>query len=65
MDGGKVIQGFLKEDRIDEITITQVPILLGGGTPLFGLLPKHLEFEHIRTEVFLGALVQSHYQRKR
>ena len=65
IDGGITIQGFLKEDLIDEIIITSIPILLGGGTPLFGELNEQKAFEHLKTEVLLNAMVQSHYQRKK
>jgi dihydrofolate reductase len=64
IDGGKLIQSFLEKDLIDELIITKIPILLGGGAPLFGKLPKHLEFKHVKTEVFLNEIVQSHYIRK-
>ncbi len=65
IDGGTVIQSFLKEDRIDEMQITTVPIVLGGGIPLFSELTQALQFELIGSEVFLNELVQSHYRRKR
>jgi dihydrofolate reductase len=65
IDGGKLIQSFLAEDMVDELIVTQVPVLLGGGTPLYGSLPKHLEFELVTSEVLLHALVQSHYRRQR
>ena len=65
IDGGVTVQSFLKEDLIDDMIITTVPILLGGGVPLFGELPNEIEFEHVKTEVFLNAYVQSHYKRKR
>ena len=65
IDGGLTVQGFLKEDLIDEMVITVIPTLLGGGTPLFGELPKQMEFEHLKTEVFLNAIVQNHYLRKK
>ena len=45
--------------------ITVIPILLGGGTPLFGELPKQMAFEHVKTEVFLNAMVQNHYRREK
>jgi dihydrofolate reductase len=64
IDGGKTIQSFLQADLIDELTITHIPILLGGGTPLFGSLVKSLAFEHINTQVHLNAMVQSTYRRK-
>jgi dihydrofolate reductase len=61
IDGGKTIQSFLQADLIDELTITQIPILLGGGVPLFSTLPKPLEFEHINTQVYLDAMVKTRY----
>lgn len=65
IDGGKTIQDFLKEDLIDELRITTIPILLGGGFPLFGELPRSLEFEHTESSVFLNQIVQNCYRRKR
>jgi len=65
IDGGNVIQNFLKQDLIDELRLTTVPIILGDGIPLFDVLPKSLEFEHIKTEVFCNQIVQSCYKRKR
>jgi dihydrofolate reductase len=65
IDGGVTVQNFLKEDLIDELIITTIPILLGGGTPLFGELPKELEFEHVESVLYLDALVQDTYRRKR
>lgn len=65
IDGGVTIQEFLKNDLIDELRITTIPILLGDGIPLFTILPKSLEFNHKKTVVFLNQLVQSHYIRKK
>lgn len=65
IDGGKTVQNFLAEDLIDELRITTIPILLGGGFSLFGELSNPMKFEHIKTEVFLNQLVQNHYRRKR
>src|SRR6478736_9169334 len=48
IDGGKVIQSFLREDLIDELIITKVPELIGTGIPLFGYLDNDLRFEHIK-----------------
>ncbi len=33
--GGKVVDGFLKADMVDEYIIGIVPVILGGGRPLF------------------------------
>ena len=65
IDGGATVQNFLREDLIDELIITAIPVLLGGGAPLFGELPGALEFEHVHSELYLDALVQDTYRRKR
>ena len=65
IDGGKTIQGFLKEDLIDEITITIIPYLLGRGIPLFTELPRRLEFECVDSKIFLDKVVQNHFVRRR
>lgn len=65
VDGGKVVQGFLKEDCIDEMIITKVPVLIGSGIPLFGFLDNDLQFKHIRTDVYSNGLVKSRYERER
>jgi dihydrofolate reductase len=65
VDGGVTVQQFLKEDLIDELTVTTIPVLLGGGTPLFGELPEKMEFELVESRVLLNAMVQTRYRRKR
>src|SRR4249920_2409081 len=42
VDGGNVIQGFLKEDLIDDLIISKVPVMIGNGIPLFGFLSADL-----------------------
>jgi len=65
IDGGRLIQSFLKEDVIDEMIITIIPILLGDGHPLFGDLQAPLMFECKKTTLYVDAIVQNHYVRKR
>jgi dihydrofolate reductase len=65
LDGGKTIQVFLGKDLVDELIISTLPVLLGGGAPLFGDLPSPLEYEHISSTVLLDAITQDHYRRKR
>ena len=62
IDGGKTIQSFMQADMIDEMIITRLPVVLGGGIPLFGSLESPLVLEHVDTRVLLNALVQSHYR---
>jgi len=63
IDGGNVIQSFLEEDLIDELTIATVPVLLGSGIPLFGRLSHDLDFERRRTTTFSNGIVRSYYSR--
>jgi len=65
IDGGSIVQQFLKVDLIDELIITRIPIVLGGGIPLFTKLDNSLKWEHIQTEVLLKQLVKSSYRRSR
>lgn len=63
IDGGKTIQNFLKEDLIDEMIIATIPILLGGGKPLFGALANPQKFKLINTKVLSDLMVQSHFKK--
>ena len=65
IDGGKVIQSFLKEDLIDELIISKAPVLIGTGIPLFDCLDADLSFKHIRTAIQSNGLVRSYYERNR
>lgn len=62
IDGGKTIQGFLAAGLIQQIIITRIPILIGGGIPLFGPLNKDIKLRHIETRSFASGLVQSRYE---
>ncbi|APG59869.1 diacylglycerol kinase [Christiangramia salexigens] len=65
IDGGTTIRNFLKEDLIDEMTLTTIPILLGGGTSLFSELPNEMKFELIGTKTYLNQIIQNHYKRQK
>ena len=65
IDGGKTIQSFLKEDLIDEMTITTIPYILGGGIPLFTELPDKLDFECIESKRYLDKVSQNRFIRIR
>ena len=65
IDGGATIRSFLKEDLIDEMVLTTIPILLGGGSSLFSELPNRLKFEMIGTKTYLNQITQIHYIRKK
>ncbi|USD67260.1 dihydrofolate reductase family protein [Vibrio sp. SCSIO 43136] len=65
IDGGQTIQSFLAQDMIDEMIITTIPTLLGGGIPLFGELTAPLKFRHTKAERFADAIVKNSYERQR
>jgi dihydrofolate reductase len=61
VDGGKVIQTFLRADLIDEITIGWAPVLIGGGLPLFGLLDHDVQLALVASHVSAGGMVHATY----
>lgn len=65
LDGGSLIRSFLAEDLIDELTVTQIPVLIGSGRPLFG--GTHADFwlnlKTVRPYEF--GFVQLRYERAR
>jgi dihydrofolate reductase len=62
VDGGQVIQSFIKAGLIEDLIITRLPILLGRGLPLFGALPRDVRLDHIKTAAFPSGFVQSMYR---
>ena len=62
IDGGKVIQSFLRAGLIQQLIITRIPVLIGSGIPLFGLLDEDIALEHVATKVFAPGMVQSTYE---
>ena len=59
IDGGTTIQRFIKAGLIDEITITQIPVILGSGIPLFGSIGVELPVVHRGTKSYSNGLVQT------
>lgn len=62
IDGGDTIQRFLRAGLIDEITVTCIPILVGGGISLFGSIGIEQGLRLIETTPFDNGLVQLRYQ---
>ena len=61
VDGGRVIQSFLRDGLISDMVITRVPVLLGKGQPLFGALESDIRLRHEATRAYPSGLVQSRY----
>jgi dihydrofolate reductase len=61
VDGGVTIQGFLRAGLIQRLVITRVPVLIGEGIPLFGVLDADVKLTHVATRTYASGLVQSEY----
>lgn len=62
IDGGKTIQKFMRSGLIDEIIITQIPIILGEGIPLFGPVEDDIKLELAFAKSFENGFVQYKYE---
>jgi len=62
IDGGAVIQSFLKAGYIEEITITKIPVLIGSGIPLFGEIESDIQLELISSKSTGAGFVQTKYK---
>jgi len=61
VDGGQTVQEYLRAGLIDRITITRVPVIIGGGISIFGPVEKDIRLQHVGTRHFPSGLVQSEY----
>jgi dihydrofolate reductase len=62
VDGGRLIQSFLREALIEDMHLSRMPILLGSGLPLFAQLNKDIDLEHLGTRTFDSGIVESRYR---
>jgi dihydrofolate reductase len=61
VDGGITVQRFLEAGLIQRLIVSRVPVLIGGGIPLFGALQHDIVLSHVGTRQYAGGLVQSEY----
>ena len=64
IDGGTTITTFLNLQLINEMTLTQAPVLLGSGIPLFGKLLKQINLEDAKATAFPNNFVELKYKVK-
>jgi dihydrofolate reductase len=65
IDGAMTIQNFLEEDLIDEMVLNSIPVLLGGGIPLFGAIAEPLLFDLVGSQNISQSTMQVTYRRNR
>lgn len=62
VDGGQVVQSFIRDNLIEEMVITVVPVLIGSGRTLFGSLRGDVSLSLLKTKSFSSGLVQLTYR---
>ncbi|GAB3471211.1 dihydrofolate reductase family protein [Massilia terrae] len=62
LDGGQLVQSFLRAGLVADMVITTVPVLIGAGRPLFGALPRDVDLRLLSSRSFPSGLVQSTYR---
>jgi dihydrofolate reductase len=62
VDGGKIVQSFIRCGLIEDLVLTTIPILLGDGLRLFGEIGGDIDLELIDSKSFGSGLVQTHYR---
>jgi dihydrofolate reductase len=64
VDGGaEIVNELLKLKLIDELIISVIPVILGGGTLLFKSGTPYQTFELVSVKSFESGLVQSEYRK--
>ncbi|HRG20997.1 MAG TPA: dihydrofolate reductase family protein [Saprospiraceae bacterium] len=61
--GAEILHQLLVKDMVDEMIISYIPVLLGGGTPLFKPGTPRLNYKLISVQPFPKGLVQLKYER--
>lgn len=62
VDGGQVVQTFLRRGLVDELTIAIAPVLLGGGIPLFATSDRDVHLELRATHGSEDGMVHATYR---
>lgn len=62
LDGGRLVQSFLREGLVADMVLTTVPVLIGSGRALFGALARDIDLQLVSSRSFPSGLVQSTYR---
>jgi len=62
LDGGRAIQAGLKAGIVKKLTVSVVPVLLGGGIPLFAALGGMVKLRNTAAKRFNSGLVRLDYE---
>ncbi|WP_137111335.1 dihydrofolate reductase family protein [Rhodobacter sp. SY28-1] len=61
VDGGQIVQAFLRAGLVADMVLSRIPVLIGAGRSLFGAVDRDLALVHQATTAFPSGLVQSRY----
>ncbi|KGP03272.1 dihydrofolate reductase family protein [Alcaligenes phenolicus] len=64
VDGGQLIQSFLRAGLVHEMILSTMPVLIGEGRRLFGDVNQDMDWRLLSSQSFPSGLVQSRYQFK-
>lgn len=62
IDGGQLIQSFLRAGLVTDLTVTTIPVLIGAGRPLFGVLSGDVPLALVASRAHPFGFVQSSYE---
>jgi dihydrofolate reductase len=62
VDGGAVIQQFLRAGLVQRLVVTRVPVLIGSGIPVFGPVDRDVPLRLVASRALPGGAVQSEYE---
>lgn len=62
IDGGVTISQFLDLQMVDCMTLSIIPVILGGGMPLFNPIGKELDCHLVSSQSYPSGLVQLNYE---
>lgn len=62
VDGGQVVQAFLRNGWIDEVVLTTAPVILGKGIPLFGELEEDVRLRLVAVDIIEDGMVSVEYR---
>lgn len=61
VDGGAIVQSFMRLGLVQDLKLAIVPILIGDGIRLFGDLPADVDLKLTETKGFASGLVEMRY----
>ncbi|WP_417462779.1 dihydrofolate reductase family protein [Kordiimonas sp.] len=62
VDGGRLVQSFMRAGLVDDITLTLIPILIGKGIRLFGEIEGDVDLKLLSSQSYGSGLVMNRYE---